>query len=82
MLFRSIYEAAHGLPSHYINCSITALGQQGAFQRLERGEIELEQFYSEFGDELSAVGRANEAYNKYCTKMGIGECCVRGEGGS
>lgn len=50
------------------------MGHQGAFQRLERGEIELEQFYREFGEELSVVDRANEAYRKYCAKMKIREC--------
>ncbi|GAA5978927.1 hypothetical protein JCM5350_004180 [Sporobolomyces pararoseus] len=58
------------LPPHYLNALITAYGDQGAFQRLERGELELEEFYREFGDQLSNVERGNKAYQMYCKRVG------------
>ncbi|KAI9276135.1 HAD-like domain-containing protein [Sporodiniella umbellata] len=47
------YEKKHGLPRNYINVAIVAQGEQGAFQRLERGELQLDGFYQAFGDQLS-----------------------------
>lgn len=65
-------ERVFGLPAHYINAHITYIGEGGAFQRLERGEIDdLDVFYREFGQELSDVRRGNEAYELYCKKRGI-----------
>ncbi|KAL1925441.1 uncharacterized protein VTP21DRAFT_324 [Calcarisporiella thermophila] len=46
------YETKYGLPKNYINVAI-ASRENGAFQRLERGELQLEEFYSLFGAELS-----------------------------
>lgn len=67
-----IYEVAHQLPNHYLNVAITHQGHGGAFQRLERGEISLDLFYELFGEQLSQTEGNNEAYKKYCKKMGIG----------
>ncbi|GAA6024715.1 hypothetical protein JCM10207_002806, partial [Rhodosporidiobolus poonsookiae] len=69
----SRYETQHSLPTHWLNASITAAGEQGAFQRLERGEIGMDEFYRRFGDELSDVERGNAAYRGYCRRVGI-EC--------
>ncbi|GAA6041219.1 hypothetical protein JCM8097_008349 [Rhodosporidiobolus ruineniae] len=59
------------LPRHYLNVAITAAGPNGPFQRLERGELELDEFYVRFGAELSDVRRNNEAYRQYCQRAGI-----------
>lgn len=75
------YEQRYSLPSHYINVAITASGQNGAFQKLERGEIyDMEVFYKVFGDEMSGNGeggrggeRNREAYRKYCKKIRVGK---------
>ncbi|GAA5870578.1 hypothetical protein JCM16303_001524 [Sporobolomyces ruberrimus] len=61
------------LPPHYLNALITAYGDQGAFQRLERGELVIEEFYREFGQQLSNVERGNKAYETYCKRVGT-EC--------
>ncbi|GAA5921412.1 hypothetical protein JCM1841_005809 [Sporobolomyces salmonicolor] len=66
-------EQQWSLPPHWLNAAITARGEDGAFQRLERGELGIEDFYRRFGEELSEVGRGNEAYQAYCRKAGI-EC--------
>lgn len=65
----TIYERTHGLPANYLNVAITASGHEGAFQRLERGELGLEAFYEQFGSELSRTERNNKAYQVYCGKM-------------
>ncbi|GAA5856464.1 hypothetical protein JCM8547_008755 [Rhodosporidiobolus lusitaniae] len=63
-------EKLWGLPHHWINSAITAAGPSGAFQRLERGEVEVERFYRDFGRELNDVGKGNEAYRAYCRRVG------------
>ncbi|ORY57695.1 HAD-like domain-containing protein [Leucosporidium creatinivorum] len=63
-------EKLWGLPPHYINAHITAQGEGGAFQRLERGELPLETFYRQFGAELSNVETGNRAYRAYCQRTG------------
>lgn len=67
------YERTHSLPPNYLNAAITAQGHQGAFQRLERSELPLHEFYELFGAQLSDVARGNAVYKRYCAKMGIGE---------
>ncbi|GAA5830488.1 hypothetical protein JCM11251_002488 [Rhodosporidiobolus azoricus] len=66
-------EKLWSLPEHWINAAITAAGPNGAFQRLERGEMSMEEFYRKFGEELSNVKRGNQAYGEYCRRVGI-EC--------
>jgi hypothetical protein len=66
-------EKLWGLPDHYINAHITAQGHGGAFQRLERGELGLEDFYQQFGSELSNVETGNRAYRAYALRTGKGE---------
>ncbi|KAI0079973.1 HAD-like protein [Panus rudis PR-1116 ss-1] len=67
------YERKHGLPSNYINCSITRRGHNGAWQKFERGEIPLFPFYEAFGRELSDTDSGNQWYREYCQRKGI-EC--------
>ncbi|KAG0184619.1 hypothetical protein DFQ28_010823 [Apophysomyces sp. BC1034] len=63
------FEIEHGLPKNYINVSIVKQGEQGAFQRLERGELNLKEFYKIFGEELSHPD--NKAYyRKYLQRAG------------
>ncbi|GAA5841449.1 hypothetical protein JCM5353_007273 [Sporobolomyces roseus] len=64
-------EKMWNLPPHYLNALITAYGDQGAFQRLERGELVIEEFYKAFGEQLSNVERGNKAYQVYCKRAGI-----------
>ncbi|KAF9115218.1 hypothetical protein BGX27_008583 [Mortierella sp. AM989] len=47
------YEKEHGLPVNYLNVAITQAGSNGAFQKLERSEIDLWTFYDAFSDQLS-----------------------------
>ncbi|CAG8533000.1 3331_t:CDS:2 [Ambispora gerdemannii] len=49
----SKYEKEHGLPPNYINVAIVKRGENGAFQRFERGELLIPKFYEIFGNELS-----------------------------
>lgn len=42
------YERDHGLPHDAINRAIAASGPDGAWSRLERGELELSEFYAPF----------------------------------
>lgn len=70
------YELLHSLPSNYLNVGITAQGKTGAFQLLEEGKLNVNEFYERFGRELSEVKRGGEAYRRYCQKMGLGEISV------
>lgn len=49
----------------------TAYGNDGAYQRYERGEINLKQFYDAWGRELNNVERGNKAYKTYCAKRSL-----------
>ncbi|BGP53161.1 hypothetical protein JCM8202_003676 [Rhodotorula sphaerocarpa] len=65
-----VAERRYGLPKHWINAAITAMGDDGPFQRFERSEISQEEFYREFGRRLSDVEANNAAYRKYCKRVG------------
>lgn len=69
----NLYERSHNLPHNYLNAAVTATGPEGAFQRLERGELPLDEFYGQFGRELGSVESGNKAYREYCRRTGI-EC--------
>ncbi|KAG9061490.1 hypothetical protein KI688_007068 [Linnemannia hyalina] len=58
------FELQHNLPVNYLNVAITRAGHNGAFQRLERGEVDLWSFYDAFSDQLSDP-RNVAAYAKY-----------------
>lgn len=68
----NLYERSHNLPHNYLNAAVTATGPEGAFQRLERGELPLDEFYGQFGRELGSVESGNKAYREYCRRTGIG----------
>ncbi|KAI7869923.1 HAD-like domain-containing protein [Spinellus fusiger] len=65
----AIYEQKHHLPHNYINVAITQQGEQGAFQRLERGEIKLHDFYKLFGEQLSYPSN-KQHYVNYLNRYG------------
>ncbi|KAM6500653.1 HAD-like domain containing protein [Amanita muscaria] len=65
------YEKEKGLPPNYLNCMIVGHGPQGAWQRFERGEIPLSEFYESFTRELSDVEAGNQWFSLYCRRKGI-----------
>ncbi|KAF8163155.1 HAD-like domain-containing protein [Crassisporium funariophilum] len=65
------YEVKLGLPVNYVNCSIIGRGSQGAWQKFERGEIELVPFYEAFGRDLSDTVNGNIWYKAYCERKGL-----------
>ncbi|KAJ3503417.1 hypothetical protein NLJ89_g8442 [Agrocybe chaxingu] len=67
------YERKLGLPVNYLNCSIIGHGSQGAWQKFERGELELFPFYEAFGRDLSDTKNGNVWYKGYCKRKGT-EC--------
>lgn len=50
------YEATLGLPKNAILTAIGKAGEQGAFSRLERGELFVHEFASEFSADCEAIG--------------------------
>ncbi len=50
------YERDHGIEHNAINHSIVAVGDAGAWSRLERGELELEAFFPEFEADCRSYG--------------------------
>ncbi|TFK55187.1 epoxide hydrolase [Heliocybe sulcata] len=65
------YEQEHNLPDNYINVSITRRGDSGAWQKFERGEMPLYDFYKSFGDELSDTRNGNIWYTEYSRRKGM-----------
>ncbi|KAL1746068.1 HAD-like domain-containing protein [Schizophyllum fasciatum] len=65
------YERKHNIPDNYLNCSIVARGSQGAWQRFERGELPLLEFYKAWGEDLSDTVNGNKWYTDYCRRKGI-----------
>ncbi|KAI8889903.1 epoxide hydrolase N-termina [Backusella circina FSU 941] len=63
------FEETNGLPRNYINVAIVKQGEHGAFQKLERGEIKLHEFYKAFGEQLSHPSN-KEHYKAYLAKSG------------
>ncbi|CAO3638020.1 unnamed protein product [Cunninghamella echinulata] len=63
------YEQQHNLPRNYINVAIVCQGENGAFQKFERGEIKIQDFYIDFGKQLSDV-KNKEHYKKYLLRSG------------
>ena len=55
------YERAHGIPGGFINRVVVATGHAGAWSRLERGELKLEDFYPAFERDCEAAGRCISA---------------------
>ncbi|KAG0055769.1 hypothetical protein BGZ83_007494 [Gryganskiella cystojenkinii] len=63
------YEREHNLPPNYLNVAISRAGPQGAFQKLERGELDLWEFYDAFSHQLSNPLNV-AAYTKYAQMRG------------
>jgi hypothetical protein len=61
------FEERYKIASGFININIALRGRAGAFARLERGEIPIEQFYVEMKSELADPTSAT-AYHKYLEK--------------
>ena len=55
------YERAHGLPPNSINRALAAAGEQGAWARLERGELTARAFCEPFEADCRAQGLAVDA---------------------
>src|SRR5262249_4346487 len=55
------YERELGLPANAVNRVVVASGPQGAWSRLERGELGLEAFYPLFETDCLAAGVAIDA---------------------
>ncbi|KAF8201612.1 HAD-like domain-containing protein [Pholiota molesta] len=65
------YERKMGLPQNYINTAIVGMGSNGSWQKFERGEIEVLQFYEAFGRDLSNTVNGNIWYKEYCERKGL-----------
>ncbi|KAF9964809.1 hypothetical protein BGZ70_005901 [Mortierella alpina] len=63
------FEREHSLPVNYLNVAISRAGENGAFQRLERGEVDLWTFYEEFSQQLSDPLNV-QAYAEYARLRG------------
>ncbi|KAF9960450.1 hypothetical protein BGZ72_006986 [Mortierella alpina] len=63
------FEREHRLPVNYLNVAISRAGADGAFQRLERGEVDLWTFYDEFSQQLSDPLNV-QAYAEYAKLRG------------
>lgn len=55
------YERELGIPEGHVNRVVIATGSQGAWSRLERGELSLDAFYAAFDRECEAAGHALSA---------------------
>ncbi|KAJ3163973.1 hypothetical protein HDU88_006142 [Geranomyces variabilis] len=64
------FEKATGLPENFLNVAIQARGENGAFQKLERGELSLSEFYPIFGKECSDLAVTGKAYNQWLKSKG------------
>jgi len=63
------YEIAQGIPPGYINATIQAHSPNGAWQKVERGEITLDgSFFQQFGDELNNLDHWARYWHKLCAK--------------
>jgi len=55
------YEEELGIPAGFVNRVVVGTGSEGAWSRLERGELTLEPFYEAFDRECAAAGCALSA---------------------
>ena len=63
------YEKAHGIPPGWVNWSISQTNPNGAWQKLERGEVKLNhEFYSEWKKDLSDEKRWRVYYAQHLAK--------------
>ena len=52
------FERERGIPAGFVNRVVVETGASGAWSRLERGELDLERFYAEFGADCERAGQA------------------------
>ncbi|KAJ3056768.1 hypothetical protein HK097_004340 [Rhizophlyctis rosea] len=64
------YEKRLNLPTDYLNLAIQSRAPNGAFQRLERGEISLIEFYPLFSEEMSDPAN-KDVYRRYAAARGF-----------
>ena len=50
------FERQHGLPENFLNRTIVESGRDGAWARLERGELTLTEFFDAFDQEIREAG--------------------------
>ncbi|HTF35626.1 MAG TPA: HAD family phosphatase [Myxococcota bacterium] len=55
------YERERGIPAGFVNRVVVSSGPSGAWSRLERGELSLEEFHSAFDAECAAAGQPIDA---------------------
>ena len=51
------YEREEAIPSGFVNRVVVSAGQGGAWARLERGELSMEDFFGAFEEDCAAAGR-------------------------
>ena len=67
------YEREKGIPEGFVNQTVVATGAGGAWSRLERGELGLEEFFPAFDKDCAAAGdafSAREMMEKIATVTG------------
>ncbi|KAJ2702459.1 hypothetical protein FB645_004278 [Coemansia sp. IMI 203386] len=67
----SAYEREQGLPANYINVALSKLGDSGAFQRYERGELSYNEFIDLWTAELNDADANNRAYRAYLKRRDL-----------
>jgi putative hydrolase of the HAD superfamily len=67
------YERDHGIEHNAINHSIVEIGESGAWSRLERGELILDDFYTPFEDDCRGRGIPLDARRmmEYIAEAGV-----------
>jgi epoxide hydrolase-like predicted phosphatase len=68
------YERELGIPAGFVNRVVTGAGSAGAWQRLERGELSMEEFFGAFESECRKAGESISAAQMM---LRIGECGPR-----
>jgi epoxide hydrolase-like predicted phosphatase len=55
------YERRHGIPVGFVNRLVTSSGPDGAWPRLERGELSMQAFHTAFDAECASAGQPIDA---------------------
>ena len=55
------YERERGIPAGFVNRVVVSSGPSGAWSRLERGELSMEEFHTAFDAECASAGRLIDA---------------------
>jgi epoxide hydrolase-like predicted phosphatase len=83
------YERDHGIEHNAINHSIVAIGESGAWSRLERGELTLDEFFGPFEQDCREHGMTVDARHmmEYIAEAGVARPqmleavrCIRAQG--